>query len=850
MRLKLLLLLFVLLIPSLASAAGITSFLTPSPVDLSIRYLSDIFGVVDGVLHGTGSQILGTMFGVFNAAILSVGGTIIMYILIVSTVNTAHHGEVMGPDWSELWLPIRAIVGIGAMLPKASGYSLIQVFVMWIVVQGIGAADHVWGAALTYFARGGILVQATQSLASLGAINPDLVYPAGNILKDETCMYTLRNSLYATKSTVPDFTSTLLVHGLPSHLYPPIPTDKGGYIEFPGNVSYAGRDWHGACGSVTWTFTLDSSQVTNYANLAAGDSRSIAVQQMVLDQEPLAYTLAQIILPSSPNQPASNLKATDFAPNAVVNSALDYMGIILPALKASQDRLGDTQKAALAQALLDGWILAGSYYFTLSQLNNAFTAQETSAPNVTVPTSFSAFNDRARAALGPNITPTVVSDCKTKSTDCTTGAVNCFDAYICNEWKVATNTLTPKPIKPPIPTPDINPHPGGGGSETWAETGAEKSTSWISDVTGGFGDFVGAWRKSGKAPDWAGWAPSIPNFGAGKVESWVVNELPSKFSDLMVTLNKLLTAETQKNTDPIIAISAMGSDIIAMVEYVWITGAIAAFVMAAVGSWCMAQLPFGNAISGFIMWFIPMLTGVMFTMFVSGAVMAYYVPMIPFIVYLFAAIGWFTAVIEAMVAAPFVAIGIIVPEGHAHFGQAQHAIMLLLNVFIRPSMIVFGFIAGSILAHVSLWLLNQGLGTAMTIGGLTSAVKQDTTKILQTVAIILIYMTIVLDIVDRCFALIHEVPTNVLSWIGGQARSFGEDRAGGIKQAFEGKIGGVGKAAETMGEVGAKGGEMAGGAAGGTLRAAGKGLKGAGKVAGRGLGAAYNWLTGKSSGES
>ncbi|MCK1871937.1 hypothetical protein MXE23_14935, partial [Legionella pneumophila] len=53
--------------PALALAEnGALSFAPPAS-DLSVVFLGNLFGVVDGVLHGTGSQIMGNMFGVFNS---------------------------------------------------------------------------------------------------------------------------------------------------------------------------------------------------------------------------------------------------------------------------------------------------------------------------------------------------------------------------------------------------------------------------------------------------------------------------------------------------------------------------------------------------------------------------------------------------------------------------------------------------------------------------------------------------------------------------------------------------------------------------------------------------------------
>ena len=135
--------------PLLAMADSALS-LTPPTSDYSVMFLGNLFGIVDGVLHGTGSQIMGAIFTVFNSAVLALGGIVIMYTLIVGTMNTAHEGEMLGHKWSSIWIPVRSTMGLALLIPKASGYCLMQIFVMWVVVQGVGAADKVWDGALDY----------------------------------------------------------------------------------------------------------------------------------------------------------------------------------------------------------------------------------------------------------------------------------------------------------------------------------------------------------------------------------------------------------------------------------------------------------------------------------------------------------------------------------------------------------------------------------------------------------------------------------------------------------------------------------------------------------------------------
>ncbi|NQY43103.1 MAG: hypothetical protein HRT87_07170, partial [Legionellales bacterium] len=89
---------------------GSLSF-SPNTNDLSLNYLRAIFGNIEGVLLSEGTQILGRIFNIFNTACMSVGGMILLYILITTTVSTAQSGEVMGKNSGKVWLPVRAVFG-------------------------------------------------------------------------------------------------------------------------------------------------------------------------------------------------------------------------------------------------------------------------------------------------------------------------------------------------------------------------------------------------------------------------------------------------------------------------------------------------------------------------------------------------------------------------------------------------------------------------------------------------------------------------------------------------------------------------------------------------------------------
>ncbi len=196
---KRILLILLSFFPVLVFADSDSSSLSFAPPagDYSVIFLGNLFGVVDGVLHGTGSQIMGAMFGVFQFGSAAIGGIIIMYTLMVSTMNTAHEGQMLGQKWSSIWIPVRSTLGLALLIPKASGYCLMQIFVMWIVVQGVGAADKIWEAALSYLNRGGVIIQKQSNPALALTQQPNNAIPnaAMTILSGQVCMMGLQKQL-------------------------------------------------------------------------------------------------------------------------------------------------------------------------------------------------------------------------------------------------------------------------------------------------------------------------------------------------------------------------------------------------------------------------------------------------------------------------------------------------------------------------------------------------------------------------------------------------------------------------------------------------------------------------------
>jgi len=320
---------------------------------------------------------------------------------------------------------------------------------------------------------------------------------------------------------------------------------------------------------------------------------------------------------------------------------------------------------------------------------------------------------------------------------------------------------------------------------------------------------------------------------------------------------------SEPGVNPIIALANMGTQYINFAGNLWIM-----LLTMAVTS---ALIPvFGLFIFALIALAMPLLLAWVGIMVSVGFTTAYYIPILPYMIFTFGTLGWLISVIEAMVAAPIVALGVTHPEGHEAFGKGEPAIMILINVFLRPSMMIIGYIAAIALSYVGVWVLNAGFdhaigyiqqgGSAVSNSGceynawsncsskeigsqleeanwqnsLTSTTGSGTGGYSDWAGIyafffsILIYTTMYLIMIQKAFTLITYLPDKVLRWIGGAPETMGETtaqwgeevksagkEAGGKTQDAQGQmdktLGGygqkaVGSAKEGLGQAGGSGG--------------------------------------------
>lgn len=254
---------------------------------------------------------------------------------------------------------------------------------------------------------------------------------------------------------------------------------------------------------------------------------------------------------------------------------------------------------------------------------------------------------------------------------------------------------------------------------------------------------------------------------------------------------------------PLLRIATFGQNllIIAQLFYVLIimVGALASgilsvgtFVGLGVGNFT-TPLEIFKGITSILYPALFLLLGALMTM---GALLGMYVPMIPYVVFTASVIGWFIAVIEAMVAGPIIALGIMSPGGQSEiFGRAEQSVMIIFNLFLRPTLMVFGLLVAAFLANVVIKFIAMGFQYIM------QDVMTLMPGLVEEVIFIAIFASIIFTSINQVFTLIHHIPERILTYIGGQAMQYGEAQAAqAMKGAVEGAAGGLAGAGKGTGE--------------------------------------------------
>ncbi|MHB8915039.1 MAG: DotA/TraY family protein, partial [Thiobacillus sp.] len=200
-------------------------------------------------------------------------------------------------------------------------------------------------------------------------------------------------------------------------------------------------------------------------------------------------------------------------------------------------------------------------------------------------------------------------------------------------------------------------------------------------------------------------------------------------------------------------------------------------------------------------------------LFVEGFFLSFVVPMIPFMVWIVALLGFLFMAFEMIVAAPLWGIMHMHPEGHEVVGMGAQGYKMALAIITRPFLMILGLIGGYALFMGFTALVTPMIATAITSGQETNGGFLGPLDLIGAVGV---YVTLMVIIAYECFKLVFLLPEKMMAWASASHGGYDE---GGTLNKQQGVHSGAKGQASKGAEVGHSGRANAGGASGGWWKA-------------------------------
>ena len=170
-----------------------------------------------------------------------------------------------------------------------------------------------------------------------------------------------------------------------------------------------------------------------------------------------------------------------------------------------------------------------------------------------------------------------------------------------------------------------------------------------------------------------------------------------------------------------------------------------------------------------------------------GVAQSFILPLLPFFYWVFAVIGYFLLVAEAVVASSLWALGHFRLDGEGISGEAgRRGWMMMLSITLTPTLMIIGYFIGIALFRIMTGLIDIGMFYAMS--ALTSA--SPLVAIFGLIASGALVVVAYVAVIEQSFSLVSEFPARALAWVGGDA-SLGD---GQIRSRMLGSAGSVASA--------------------------------------------------------
>lgn len=664
---------------------------------------------------------MAAMFKTYSYAMLVLAGFLVMYHLLAVIAGTAHEGRMGGKVMNQVWAPIRLIMAIGMLVPiGTNGLNSGQYMTVQAAKWGSGLASNVWVNFATAFG-------ATSSVMNMGKfiIAPPIpevtpvVEQALNIL---VCKHVFED-VFA--PSVPSASVAI--------------NDSGWHVMTGGATKV--RTWDYKEGSNNEVVAIcGKMQMANSAYVASGSgvdflgtsdwySMAIPARAVLLNAHETAINM--MLSGSALNTLATAIaKEADKANTGLVvqdsdvklfnDAVADYRTEVKNGLVASIVASGLGGLDMSADAMARGWVSAGVWFNSISRTSGMLMDYISEMPTVepNFDTSVIGVKDAALRAYGAQkIAYRVVHEDLVPVSSTLGFALSEPKALIGSATSAGTSTL-----------------------DMYLRNLAVQFKDVLGTTTNSSDDFTGGML--------------------GAVASFVAP----------LALN---------TANPLAELSAVGNRLIKMaldaaqqLEQCQRTAQAASMALYGVGqkeggnSSQLSQIKSNGACSytgtGQLAGASLLINASIASIISAGVTLAFVLPLLPFIRFTFGILTWIMSMFEAVIAIPVVALAHIKMDGEGLAGpMARNAYMLVLQVFLRPVLMIFGLVLALVLFNVMIVILNEfyaGAARSVESGGNMSSIAMC--------AYTIIYGLLAYGLANASFKAIDLIPSQCLQWIG------------------------------------------------------------------------------------
>ena len=175
---------------------------------------------------------------------------------------------------------------------------------------------------------------------------------------------------------------------------------------------------------------------------------------------------------------------------------------------------------------------------------------------------------------------------------------------------------------------------------------------------------------------------------------------------------------------------------------------------------------------------IAFVNAIIYLLLFAGIMLAYILPLIPFLRFFLGVVSWVVSVVAGLVAIPLYLALQMGGEARGLVGGTTHGgLLLVLHAIARPALMVFGLVFGYFIFVAAMELFNW-----LFVAHLKGISNSSEIGVITTVVSFLIYTVVAFAVANAAFKAIDLVPQEVMRWLGGRVR-VGDDEVAGLGRA-------------------------------------------------------------------